>query len=116
MYDRIWLLMMQNHLNKAELAKKLGISSGNLSDWANGRSNPSMGKIVSIADYFNVSLDWLLERDDRFPVNNPDYYDLVTAYSKLDTQGKAIVLGTVYQQLQRCEGTTPKDTKDDKPT
>lgn len=105
MYERIWLLMMKNSMNKAEFAKKLGISSGNLSDWSTGRSNPSVGKILRIADYFNVSVDWILDRDSRYPVSNPDYYDLVSAYSKLDKQGQAVVLGTVYQQLQRCEGT-----------
>ena len=102
MYDRIWLLMMQHHMNKSDLAKKIGISSGNFSDWVSGRSNPSTKKIVSIADYFNVSLDWLLERDTRFPVSNPEYFNLVTTYSKLDDQGKAVVMGIAYQQLQRC--------------
>lgn len=104
MYDRIWLLLMKHGMNKLDFSKKVGISSGNLSDWSTGRSNPSTKKIVKIADYFNVSTDWLLERDDRYPVANPEYKDLVQAYAKLDDQGKAVVLGTVYQQLQRCEG------------
>lgn len=110
MYDRIWLLLMKHGMNKLDFSKKVGISSGNLSDWSTGRSNPSTKKIVQIADYFNVSTDWLLERDDRYPVANPEYKDLVQAYAKLDDQGKAVVLGTVYQQLQRCEGSVSKNT------
>ena len=101
MYEKIQLLMMNRHMNKADLAKAVGISSGNLSDWANGRSQPSIEKLIRIADYFDVSVDYLVDRSDRFPTPSPDTYELIRLYEGLDREGKTIVLGTAYQQKQR---------------
>ena len=101
MYDKIQLLMMSRHMNKSELAKAVGVSSGNLSDWANGRSQPSIDKLIRLADYFDVSVDYLVGRDDRFPQPSPDTFELVRLYEDLDREGKAVVLGSAYQQKQR---------------
>ncbi len=46
------------------VGKELGISSGTITQWKNG-SIPSGEKLVQIADYFNVSVDYLLGREDE---------------------------------------------------
>lgn len=46
----------------AELAKKTGISTGNISDWKSGRSKPSAETLVNIAECYNCSVDYLLGR------------------------------------------------------
>lgn len=43
-----------------KLANKIGVSSGNVSDWENERSKPSSDAIINISNFFNVSADWLL--------------------------------------------------------
>lgn len=101
MYEKIQLLMMSHHMNKVEMAKAIGVSSGNLSDWANGRSQPSIDKLIKIADYFDVSIDYLVGRDDRFPAPSPDTFELIRLYESLDREGKTVVLGMAYQQKQR---------------
>lgn len=101
MYEKIQLLMMSRHMNKVEMAKAIGVSSGNLSDWANGRSQPSIDKLIRIADYFDVSVDYLVGRNDRYPSPSPDTFELIRMYEDLDREGKTIVLGTAYQQKQR---------------
>lgn len=103
MYEVIQLLMMSRHMNKSELAKAIGVSSGNLSDWANGRSQPSVEKLIRMADYFDVSLDYLVGRDKRFPAPSPDTFELIRIYEALDREGKAVVLGMAYQQKQRVK-------------
>ncbi len=104
MFERIQLLMMRNHMNKSDLSKAVGVSTGNLSDWANGRSSPNVERLIKIADYFDVSLDYLTGRDERFPEPSPEAFELIRIYESLDKQGKTIVLGTAYQQKQRVEG------------
>ena len=106
MFNKIQILMMNNHINKADLAKAISVSSGNLSDWANGRSSPSIEKLIRIADYFDVSLDYLCGREDRYPEPTPDAFELLRIYDGLDKQGKTIVLASAYQQKQRLEGET----------
>ena len=104
MYERIQLLMMQRQMNKSDLSKAVGVSTGNLSDWANGRSSPSMEKLIKVADYFDVSLDYLAGRDDRFPNPSPEAFELIRIFENLDHEGKAVVLGTAYIQKQRIGG------------
>ena len=46
-----------------------GISTGNISDWKNGRCFPSAEKLVLLADYLDCSVDYLLGRTDNPEVN-----------------------------------------------
>jgi len=57
-------LIEKNNVNKNKLAVKTGISSGLISDWEFGRKSPSLKNAIKIADYFNVSLDYLVGRTD----------------------------------------------------
>ena len=52
-------------LTKSKVAKDTGISSGNISDWQNGRSMPTAVKLDVLADYLGVSVDYLLGRTDE---------------------------------------------------
>lgn len=53
--DSIKKLCMQNDITITKLEEQLGMSQGLISRWA--KSDPSLSKIVDIADYFHVSLD-----------------------------------------------------------
>lgn len=46
----------------AEISKATGISSGNISDWKNGRSKPNAETLIKVADYFSCSVDYILGR------------------------------------------------------
>ena len=43
------------------VSKETGISASTFTDWKNGRSVPKADKLKKIADYFGVSLDYLME-------------------------------------------------------
>lgn len=60
--DNIFSLMSERGISSKELSKQTGISSGNISDWKSGRSTPKADNLAKIADYFNVSVDYLLGR------------------------------------------------------
>jgi|GEM_PF-1931961 len=49
--------------NQKEVAAALNISDSTLSGWISGRSTPSFTALVSIARYFNVTLDYLVFGD-----------------------------------------------------
>ncbi len=59
--------------------------------------------ILFLADYFNVSLDYLCDRDNRYPTPSADEIELLNIYDALDKQGRTIVLASAYQQKQRQE-------------
>lgn len=52
-----------------ELSKNTGISSGNISDWKSGRSKPGLESLIKIADHFECSIDYLLDRTNEREVN-----------------------------------------------
>ena len=68
----------------SQVGRELGVSSASVTQWKNG-SVPSGEKLVQIADYFNVTTDYLLGRTNEsdvmpgneeisndMPVSDPD--------------------------------------------
>lgn len=51
-------------LTLRELAKDLDVSLGILSDWQNGKKIPRMDSVIHLAQYFNVTTDYLLGLTD----------------------------------------------------
>ena len=49
--------------NPADLANLLGISIQAYYRYENGKNEPNISKLKTIADYFNVSLDYLVGRN-----------------------------------------------------
>lgn len=50
-------------LSQGQLAKSIGVSSGNVSDWEVGKTKPGYVALSSLARFFEVSSDYLLELD-----------------------------------------------------
>ncbi|WP_050696682.1 helix-turn-helix domain-containing protein [Anaeromassilibacillus senegalensis] len=60
---RIRYLRKSQGLNQVELAKKIGVKKQSISNWENDNILPSIEMLVKIADYFQVSTDYLLGRE-----------------------------------------------------
>ena len=45
------------------LAKELGLTKTLFSEWKRGKSMPKTDKLIRIADYFGVSIEYFLEND-----------------------------------------------------
>jgi transcriptional regulator with XRE-family HTH domain len=62
--------LMKNHkLTQDKLAEAIGVSQGNISEWKSGRSKPTFDALIKLADYFGVSIDYLVGRTDNPVVN-----------------------------------------------
>ncbi|NLY11674.1 MAG: helix-turn-helix transcriptional regulator [Firmicutes bacterium] len=48
-------------LSQEELGEKIGVSRQAISKWETGESVPELGKIILLADIFQVTTDWLLK-------------------------------------------------------
>ena len=59
--DRIRTLANQRDMSLPQLEVELGLGNGTISRWRS--SSPNTDKLQKIADYFNVSMDYLLGRD-----------------------------------------------------
>lgn len=58
-------LRKQKRLTGAKLAHKLNISHSTLASWETGRHIPHLADIIRLADFFEVSIDELLGRDEE---------------------------------------------------
>lgn len=67
--DRVDTLISEKKMTRAELERKLDFSAGSIRNW--NKSMPSVDKIQKVADFFDVSADFLLGRTDK-----RRYYDL----------------------------------------
>ena len=63
-FDTFSRLCNEKHKSPNAVAKELGIPSGSITNWKNG-TNPRHGTLLKIADYFDVSVDYLLGNTDK---------------------------------------------------
>ena len=93
-----------------ELATDLNMSIKKLAAWEQRRSEPSIEDICLLANYFNVSCDYLLGREnDEISINNeiekrkelrPSTLKLVQACEPLNDIGIGIVIGYIARLIE----------------
>lgn len=72
-------LRQQNRITQSELAKKMNVSQQTIGAWETGRAIPSSDTLNELADYFEVSTDYLLGRETEKPyyaLNEKDEKDI----------------------------------------
>lgn len=61
MYGKYVELRDSKGVTDYAVSESTGIPKSTFSDWKSGRSEPKIGKLKLIADYFGVSLDYFVE-------------------------------------------------------
>ncbi len=67
--ERIKQLRQARSMTQVELASGLGVSKQCVSNWENDYIQPSIEMLIKLAEFFKVSTDYLLGRDDGLNVN-----------------------------------------------
>ena len=100
MYSRYCALRDAKGVKDATVAKETGIGQSTFTDWKVGRSVPKQEKLKKIADYFGVSVEYLLTGEEadkeggyylddeardlaQFLFENPEYRVLFDASRKV---------------------------------
>lgn len=63
--DIIKELRIEKGIGQAQLARAIGVSNGIVSLWENKKREPTMGSLIALAKFFNVSLDYLTGLDQQ---------------------------------------------------
>lgn len=66
---RIRDLREDKNLKQKDLAAYLAIDQSTYSDYENGRINVPIEQLIKIADYYDVSLDYIVGRTDNALLN-----------------------------------------------
>lgn len=73
MYEVFEQLLQKFGVTPYKISKETGVTQTSLSNWKNGKSKPSTPTLQKIADYFGVSVDYLMtgeEKDgDKYYIN-----------------------------------------------
>lgn len=67
--ERIVALRKQHGITQKQLAESLELSEIAIQNYESGRRKPAFEVLLSLADYFNVSIDYLVGRTDNPEVN-----------------------------------------------
>ena len=62
--QRIKDLMKSEKLTQMQLAHALEVGQSSISDWLNYKSEPSIENLWKLADFFDVSVDYLIGRKE----------------------------------------------------
>ena len=66
---RLKELREKRNISQIKLAMDLGLNQNSISRYENGAREADYKTLILLADYFNVSIDYLLERTDN-PLTN----------------------------------------------
>ena len=67
--EKIKELRKAKRVSQVEMASALGLTKQCVSNWENDNIQPTIEKLVKIADYFGVTTDYLLGRSETDIIN-----------------------------------------------
>lgn len=74
--ERIKSLREERKITQQELARYLGVSQKTISNYENGERSPDPDTLRKIADYFDVTVDYLLGRSNHRQLTRRDERDI----------------------------------------
>lgn len=63
--ERLVKLRKINNITQKQLAENLSLSEVGIQNYESGRRKPAYEVLIALADYFDVSLDYLVGRSDE---------------------------------------------------
>lgn len=107
--NKIRELRKSNKLTQGELAEVLNTTTSNVSGWECGKWQPDNDTLVKLANFFGVTIDYLLDRQSADVIERPPYditdkqlLDLIKLYGVMNDIQKAQVLGYVVGLLEQA--------------
>lgn len=65
MYEIFEQLLKKHDITPYRVYKETGVPQSTLSDWKNGKGVPKIDKLQKIADYFGVTVDYLINGNEQ---------------------------------------------------
>ena len=62
--ERLRMIRQEKKLNQTSIGKEIGISLKQIQRYEAGDSEPTLSVLLRLADFFDVSLDYLVGRSD----------------------------------------------------
>lgn len=71
------MLRKEHKLTYDQLSQKVGYSKAIIGFWENDQKQPTLSALIALANFFNVSIDYLAGREDEYgyKINHNNTYD-----------------------------------------
>lgn len=90
MVRRLKELRNAKGISQQTLAEKLGVSQQSVNKYENHDIEPDIDTLIAMADYFNVSVDYLIGRDvNPVPILSSSAQNLLSDYQMLSQEDQA---------------------------
>lgn len=113
--DRISMLL--GNREQKELTKYLGLNSVAFSEWKSGKSKSYRKYLIEIADFFNISIDYLVygkEKNSSTDDLSENEREMLDVFSKFNDREQIKLIGKLeelYRQKQIKESQQPAALK-----
>ena len=101
--DKILKLMDNKNISRSELSKALNINYQTLCKYLQNKRSIPGDILINIANYFNVTLDYLLDRDELSLMESTEYnhIELANEINKLNENDKKLVKNIVKRLINK---------------
>lgn len=109
--QRIFSILEEKKIKQKDLAVNVGISTSAISDWKKRGTNPAVENISAIADFLEVSLDFLItgkEKSSSADNMSDDERELLEKYKMLDEKDRIRVQERAETLLEVRKAEKPK--------
>lgn len=92
--ENLKALREQKNMTQVKLSTEVEVSQELISHFEKGKSKPNVENLIKLADYFNCSTDYLLQRTNvptlikNFDKQDIEIAELVNKYNSLDNKKK----------------------------
>lgn len=109
MIERILKLLSDSGITAKKLTEDINISSSAISEWKKGKGKPSAEAIIKIAEYFNVSTDYILLGKNINEIDNK----ILNLFHQLNEDNQDIIIGKIKELIkeQKSEKSITPDSK-----
>ena len=101
MYKIFQELLEKNGVTAYKVGKDTKIASSTFTDWKKGRSEPKQDKLKRIADYFGVSVEYLMTGEEKKKAARPkepytkEDLELLALIKNLNEKQKNLIVETI---------------------
>lgn len=100
-YENFEMLCKRDDTKPSVVSKETGISTATLTSWKQGKYTPKQDKLQLIADFFNVSVDYLMTGEEKKKAERPkelytkEDLELLALIKKLNEKQRNLIVETI---------------------
>lgn len=108
--ERLKQLRNDYQVSQKDFAEAIGVAQQTVASWEVGRTEPANIALKNIADYFHVTTDYLLGREDKDNSLSDIQSALLFKFDKLNDEGKHTLMNVLVGLNMSHSNKNPKKT------